>query len=226
MEKTAHFLTLSYCWGGSQPLTTTKATLNARKKAIAWAELPRTFKDAILITRGLGHRYLWIDSLSIIQDDEADWEREGGQMDSIYGASLLTITASSAASSLDGFLCKRDLHNLQVNMKNRNSLNVQVRRPAPHTGYHFDFAAAEMFPLGAEGRKLPLYTRAWCFQERILAPRVLHFLSHELVFECMTKCFCECGVVDSFDSKRLLKPTYAHQFETLDQSSGKRPDRD
>lgn len=37
-------------------------------------ELPKTFQDAIVITRRLGARYLWIDSLYIIQDSVEDWK--------------------------------------------------------------------------------------------------------------------------------------------------------
>lgn len=35
-------------------------------------------------------------------------------------------------------------------------------------------------------------TRAWCFQERLLSPRVLHFTHQELYFECKTGDWCEC----------------------------------
>lgn len=38
----------------------------------------------------------------------------------------------------------------------------------------------------------PLLTRAWCFQERLLPTRILHFTSQELFFECKTEDWCEC----------------------------------
>jgi hypothetical protein len=68
-------LALSHRLGGSSPLLTTKATLNARKTAIPMQTLPKTFRDAVIITRRLGFRHLWIDSLCIIQDDITDWEK-------------------------------------------------------------------------------------------------------------------------------------------------------
>jgi hypothetical protein len=43
---------------------------------IPFVELPKTFQDAIVVTRGLGIKYIWIDSLCICRDDKADWERE------------------------------------------------------------------------------------------------------------------------------------------------------
>jgi hypothetical protein len=214
-QRTANYLTLSHCWGGSQPRLTTKSTLNARKAGIAWSSLPRTFQDAALITRRLGFRYVWIDSLCIIQDDESDWQREGSQMASIYGASSLNIVASTAESSLNGFLRKRKNFNFEMNSGNGKTIYIQVRRAIPHNGYCFDVSLDNMFPSYDGGRDYPLYTRAWCFQERILAPRVLHFLPDELVFECMTKCFCECGILDTWEGTHLLKPVYADQFNQL-----------
>jgi hypothetical protein len=133
-------------------------------------------------------------------------------MASIYGSSALTITTSGATSSADGFLHKRSYQNFQMNSTSDQTVHVQVRQLAWHSGYFFNVGSEEMFPT-SKGNELKLYTRAWCFQERILAPRVLHFLPHELVFECMTKAFCECGVADVFRSDNMLKPVYARQFD-------------
>jgi hypothetical protein len=37
---------------------------------------PKNFIDAVAITKRLGLRYLWIDSVCIIQDDKDDWQKE------------------------------------------------------------------------------------------------------------------------------------------------------
>jgi len=66
------YAALSHCWGTSQPLTTTRATLQERCAGITWGSLPRVFQDAISLTRDLGIEYIWIDSLCIIQGDEMD----------------------------------------------------------------------------------------------------------------------------------------------------------
>ena len=41
-------------------------------KSIQIQTLPKNFQDAVVITRQLGCRYLWIDSLNIIQDDDEE----------------------------------------------------------------------------------------------------------------------------------------------------------
>ena len=72
-EAKGRYICLSHCWGSSQIITTTRSTFEDRTKGIAWDDLSKTFQDAICLTRTLGFRYIWIDSLCIIQDDARDW---------------------------------------------------------------------------------------------------------------------------------------------------------
>jgi hypothetical protein len=65
-------------------------------------DLSRTFQDAVRITRELGERYLWIDSLCIIQDDEDDWAREAALMAEVYRNSYCTLTGLSSKDSTEG----------------------------------------------------------------------------------------------------------------------------
>lgn len=64
-----HWVALSHCWGTANTFKTTPKTLESYKHVIEWKILPKTFKDAVLVTRALKVRYLWIDSLCIVQDD-------------------------------------------------------------------------------------------------------------------------------------------------------------
>lgn len=64
--------------------------------------LPRTFKDAVQITRRLGVRYLWLDSLCIVQDDPHDWARESAVMGEVYRNGLFNISATGARDSTQG----------------------------------------------------------------------------------------------------------------------------
>jgi len=80
----ADFAALSHCWGGVTPLTATKATLASRMRQIEMSELPKTFQEVVQIVRRLNLRYLWIDTLCIIQDDPKDWMQESADMCHVY----------------------------------------------------------------------------------------------------------------------------------------------
>jgi hypothetical protein len=60
-------------------LKTTHTSLDAHK-GIPRNNLLKTFQDVVIITRKLSIRYLWIDSLCIIQQDQSDRETEAAKM--------------------------------------------------------------------------------------------------------------------------------------------------
>ncbi|KAK3338708.1 heterokaryon incompatibility protein-domain-containing protein, partial [Neurospora tetraspora] len=99
------YVALSHCWGppDKQPLKTTCDTLEDYiRHGIPLACLPQTFADAVWVTRVLGIRYLWIDSLCIIQDSLSDWEVESQKMGPIYEGATLTLGAAYARDSSEG----------------------------------------------------------------------------------------------------------------------------
>ncbi|EGZ72613.1 HET-domain-containing protein, partial [Neurospora tetrasperma FGSC 2509] len=101
----APYVALSHCWGppDKQPLKTTLHTIGDHMHpGIPLDRLPQTFADAVWVTRELGIRYLWIDSLCIIQDSPADWETESQKMGSIYEGATLTLGAAYARNSSEG----------------------------------------------------------------------------------------------------------------------------
>lgn len=74
-KEPARYVTLSHCWGGGRVAMTTSANFPERCKAIPLHTLSKVFQEAIKVTREFGVRYIWIDSLCIIQDSSSDWER-------------------------------------------------------------------------------------------------------------------------------------------------------
>ncbi|KAH8695833.1 heterokaryon incompatibility protein-domain-containing protein, partial [Phaeosphaeriaceae sp. PMI808] len=97
------FLALSHCWGKSRPsLVLCSSTMDILSTGVELADLPRTFRDASRVTRMLDIRYLWIDSLCIVQDSSADWQKEAAQMDSVYRKAHLTLAAASSTDSEGG----------------------------------------------------------------------------------------------------------------------------
>lgn len=93
------YTALSHCWGDQSAIfATTKATLNDLLLEIPWGKLPKTFQDAVSITRSLNISYLWIDSLCIVQDDTSDWKAESVKMAEVYSGAYMTIAATGASS--------------------------------------------------------------------------------------------------------------------------------
>ena len=90
-----------------QTAKTTRVTLKDRMRGIRIETLPKSFRDAIMICRALGIRFLWIDSLCIIQQDAEDWERECSRMRDVYRNSYLTISIARSRGSSDGCFSTR-----------------------------------------------------------------------------------------------------------------------
>jgi len=103
------YTALSYCWGEVLPLRTTRDNFEQHKAGIQSSALPRTFQDAVAVTKHLGCEHLWIDSLCIIQDSQTDWESECIRMGGIFANAELTIAAGDAANSSVGFLRNYDM---------------------------------------------------------------------------------------------------------------------
>ncbi|EEU37272.1 uncharacterized protein NECHADRAFT_8528, partial [Fusarium vanettenii 77-13-4] len=104
------YIALSHCWGPKglpDEAKTTNATKEDRKRGIRIEDLPKSFQDAITICRALGVRYLWIDSLCIIQQDKDDWEKECSRMRDVYKNSYLTISVARSRESSEGCFSSR-----------------------------------------------------------------------------------------------------------------------
>ncbi|KAL9115853.1 MAG: hypothetical protein Q9227_000221 [Pyrenula ochraceoflavens] len=215
LEPRGSYVALSHCWGQSRHLVSERSTIANLKLNIPWTKLPRTFQDAIAITRDLGIQYIWIDSLCIIQDDLMDWESEAEKMGAVYSNAALVIAATASLNGNGGLLFSRSGHIAMKGMdQNQNAFQIFVRHGLNHGPFTWG-PGAENNMYRRHGAHLmsfpgyPLFTRAWCFQERLLGPRVLHFTKDEIVYECITGINCECGSLTDFSEEWLL-PSRRH----------------
>ena len=202
---------LSYCWGGDQPAKLTKGRLNTYSQRISLDSLPKTIRDAVRVTREMNLRYCWIDSLCIIQDSKEDRDIELSKMTHIFRNSLFTISASSAASSCDGFLQVREepLHmrramRIRTEIPDKGLGSVLVTEPTPFSG------CSE-----------PVGKRAWCFQEQLLSCRVLEYGTGQLRWICPNKTLGEGGIEnpqspghDAFAALRRLEGVDSQNVDT------------
>jgi hypothetical protein len=178
------YLTLSHCWGNWRHEAIRAEDIPAFKNRIPLRVLSETFHEAFRTTRRLGFKYIWIDSLCIIQGDIDDWSKESARMSEVYGHSQLNLIAAHAKDGRDG--CFHD----------RNILTVRpCKIPNP-----FNLSSDDCFlvyPLRMENifdeevRSSPAYKRAWILQERLLAARTLYFGKNQLFWACGKLEACE-----------------------------------
>ena len=161
------YLALSYCWGTKQSTVLRKATLADFQHSIPQSARPRTIEDAIIATRMLGFKYIWIDALCIVQDDPEDWQRESAVMATIYGHSHLTIAAAAAVSRHTGIFRDRHVRVTSAPLPCGSHMYVVQSRAADKTTeYH------------------ALQQRAWTLQEQIMSTAIVHFAAREVSWEC------------------------------------------
>jgi hypothetical protein len=165
--------------------------LSARMLRISLNELTKTFQDAVTITRKLGIPYLWIDALCIIQDDNEDWAQEAARMAAVYKSAYLVIAATSSNNGDDGCLRPRySSHDLAACLEVPSTVSLHVQRQICHRA---------IIEWQATSITMPLLDRAWCFQERLLASRILHYTEDEMMWECQEELWCECQKI-KFDN--------------------------
>lgn len=191
------YATLSHCWGPPEkrPITTTKANFQERMARIHFEDLPTTFRDAARIIRELDYnlRYLWIDSLCIVQDDTEDWAREASLMADVYSQSFVTLAALSSSDSSQGCnivdniqekvgtMIDIDLNNCGTSDTTQEPARIRVTqsKPQPWSWYYADY---DYRFWGIKNP--PLRGRAWALQERALSRRSIHFGDEQLLWEC------------------------------------------
>lgn len=187
------YITLSHCWGGTIFTRLGKKNLERFQKKIPLNELPRTFREVMHFVRRLNPdiRYIWIDSLCIIQDDTDDWTSESAKMYDVYRNSYCNISATAARNSQEGLYFRRNPHYLWGDEVNINTDGIPKSRTKVDLdqglGHQPVIRRCDVLDLSfweREVDKAPVNTRAWVLQERLLHPRVLHFCKNQIAWEC------------------------------------------
>lgn len=175
------YLTLSHCWGKPHEefVLLRKSNLEAFKKSIVLDDLAPNFRHAILTTARLGFRYLWIDSLCIIQGDAKDWATEAPLMGRIYANATCCLSATAASDMGEGFFSAKDpfLQDCVLRTDGDHALVVKSVLSG-------NDSLSSLFEKYVDGAKIT--SRGWTFQEKILSKRVLHFCKGFVLFECNT----------------------------------------
>jgi hypothetical protein len=184
------YASLSHCWGKSSITTLKISNLHIFLKSISVNMLPNTFQHAVNIARTMQISYLWIDSLCIVQDSDEDWTAESAMMGSVYQNALVNLSAAGANDGTEGFHFERT-----QNMSSSLPICPAFRNYDWRTDLSGNGDTQWHFVDPAHWQRncmtCPVFGRAWIYQERILARRVLHFGRHEMFWECRTDNYCE-----------------------------------
>ncbi|OAL43532.1 HET-domain-containing protein [Pyrenochaeta sp. DS3sAY3a] len=170
----ALYCTLSHRWGNLDQSKTTKTNIEVYRQGIPYDSLPKTFKDAILLTIKMGFTYLWIDALCIIQDNLIDWESQAPLMGGIFRDAVCTIVAHSAESSSCGFLSPADgsgIVELRLNSSEPTTENEKIYLGFPQ-GFQETLTTSQVS------------SRGWVQQELVLSTRLLHLSRGSAHWEC------------------------------------------
>ncbi|KAI1453516.1 HET-domain-containing protein [Annulohypoxylon moriforme] len=174
-DKVEPFAALSYCWGGDQACKTTKSRIESNDLRLPYKKLTKSVQDAIKITLELGLKYLWVDALCIIQDDDDDKIEQIADMPRVYNQACVTISAARSDSASSGFL-----DDINLSKATRLAVKLPFRCPDQHRTLGTAYIAYIEGTRDSE----PIHERAWTLQEHFLSNRFLEFDKTQMRWIC------------------------------------------
>ncbi|KAF2491617.1 HET-domain-containing protein, partial [Lophium mytilinum] len=200
------YVALSYVWGSSHMLKTTKSTFHQLSIDGAFnnskTKLPEVVESALEFLQGLSERYLWVDALCIVQDDEVDVLNQISRMDAIYSSSYATLIAAAGTSSQSRLL----------GLPNSPRIVKQSMETIQGETY-----IAQSPTLGDKLLETVWYTRGWTYQEHELSSRRIFVFDDEFFFENENTIHCE----SSWRSENALAQTLEAPWGTATSTSNK-----
>lgn len=214
-SRSYRYIALSHCWTYSKPLKTTHENLVQHEESIPYDLVSPVFDNAFHMTWCCGVDYIWIDSLCIIQNDAAEWEKESSRMGAVYSNALVVF-----ASHGYDFGLRRDALKSLEDPWREDDPPVFCRPLTDHKNFFLPPKRTDSW-----------FSRGWCMQERLLARRILHFggRNDEMWFECNSTIECECGRSDESREKRhnlTLKELRASLLYSIDANQSAELDPD
>ncbi|KAM4054635.1 heterokaryon incompatibility protein [Hirsutella rhossiliensis] len=159
------YAALSYVWGVAPPRNGPETAaqllstnLDAFQLSLPDTDIPRTILDAIWLAKKLRLRYLWVDRLCIVQDDEQDRADHVQHMAFVFANAHLTIVAAHGDA-------------------NTGLLSLDPRRPSRSAREgakdHNDLLLAARWN-----------TRGWTLQELLYSRRAVFLFEDAVTWEC------------------------------------------
>jgi hypothetical protein len=198
--KGRHYITLSYQRGRRPSVMLRRDNIESfKREGIRLEELPKTFREAIDFATHIEKvGYIWIDALCVLQDERDDWLSQSVQMDQVYGNSYLNLSATASNNSEGGLYVTRahellwedttDLNTAGISGLQRSKV-IDTQAPVSRKSWTDPPELRRCVVLDASFwdelvNEAPVNKRAWVLQERMMAPRVLHFCKDQIAWEC------------------------------------------
>ncbi|KFZ08461.1 hypothetical protein V502_09339 [Pseudogymnoascus sp. VKM F-4520 (FW-2644)] len=136
--------------------------------------LPKTINDAIDLVKAIGEKYLWVDSLCLINDNEGDIALGIRIMNSVFQGSYFTIVAASGDDANAG------LWGVGSDTKEK------MAQQSPEVGIELKGMLS----------KSEYSKRGWTLQELTLSQRALIFVDNRAFFTCQAANWDETSSMD------------------------------
>ena len=222
------YFTLSYVWGSAEMSKTLRVNFAARlQKGGLGSLFPATIADAIALVRSLGERFLWVDALCIVQDDNIRKQNDIKQMDIIYGKAFATIVAVHGASASAGLpgVNSTGRPPQQVESVTISGRSKDLAFDSENKDQETVHIVATPGPLQLALEVSALDTRGWILQEQLLSRRCLYFTSRYVYLLCGREVINECGTSEPirFETEDLVRPGSADSVQPPQPSSMSNP---
>jgi hypothetical protein len=191
------YATLSYCWGKAPIDVLTPGNFENFQRGRPVESFPPTFRDCFITINKLGLRSVWIDSFCIVQgasaEIEKDWKLEASRMEEVFSNSYLNIGASHGHDSSEGcFKERKSPQESSLTWRPFGERSVTIALKRGHSSDESDLKIGKAkddegenySQMQSEFDSHHLFTRGWVIQERLLAPRMLHFGKEQLWWQC------------------------------------------
>ncbi|KAI4162000.1 MAG: hypothetical protein LQ342_004312 [Letrouitia transgressa] len=175
LPKGKPYVALSYVWGQVPTLLATKENQDALSRpgglsrATRKNPIAKTILEAIILTRNVDLHYIWVDSLCIVQDDDAEKTRLINEMAVVYLAAHFTIIAATGNSGESG------LPGVQPTSR---IVKQDIARVSPKLSLLLQGVSETNLDSSTWN------TRGWTFQERLFSKRLLIFLPDRIYWQC------------------------------------------
>ncbi|KAF1962508.1 HET-domain-containing protein, partial [Byssothecium circinans] len=178
------YAALSYVWGKAEQYSSKMEDIvkpiddpDNEYVSLENRKLPRTISEAIRVCQEISIRYLWVDTLCIIQDDKVEKSHSLSAMDQIYKSAILTIIAASATHADAG------LAGVQPGSRNTQACEgwldgTRLRR-------------VNTYDAEAMIEDTPWSKRGWTYQESYFSPRKLIFANDRAYWHCPASSYGE-----------------------------------